>query len=348
MAGKSSNAGPATAVEVARVQTSRLAQSITAVGSLRSDESVIVRPEVAGRIAEIHFREGQPVVKGSTMVVFDASVQRAELEQAQANLTLSKSKLDRAIDLQKKGFISSQAREEAENSHRVSQAAYDLASARLTKLEIKAPFSGIVGLRLVSIGDYVKDGQDIVNLEGVDPLKVDFKVPELYLKQVAVGQALQINLDAFPNQYYEGRVFAINPLVDQGGRSIVIRAVIRNGEARLRPGMFARVRLLLNDNRDSLLIPEQALIPQGDDKYVYRVIDNRVMRVKVDVGQRREGKAEILQGLSADDVIVTAGQTKIRDGAQVRIAELPSQAPRTAEQDKIGLPPPASAARGKT
>jgi len=314
------SAGNATVVEAATVKTSQLAQGITAVGSLRSDESVVIRPEVAGRIAEILFQEGKPVRKGAPMVRFDASIQQAELQQAAANLNLSKNKFDRAVDLQNKGFISSQAKDEADNNYKVAQASYDLALAKLSKLEIKAPFSGTVGLRLVSIGDYIRDGQDIANLESLDPLKVDFRVPEIFLKQVASGQALQVNLDAFPNQAFEGKVLAINPLLDANGRSIVIRAVIKNADARLRPGMFARVRLLTSDVQDAITIPEQALMPQGEEFYVFRVSEGRAMRIKVEIGQRREGVVEILRGVGKDDVIVTAGQLKIRDGAVVKIA----------------------------
>lgn len=313
--------GGGIAVEASLVKLVRMSQGLTAVGSLRSDESVTIRPEVSGRISEIGFREGQRVAKGATLIRFDTSVQRAELDQADANLGLSKSRLARSRDLFTKGFISTQARDEAESNFKIAQANYDLSQARLTKLEIKAPFSGIVGLRMVSIGDYVKDGQDIVNLEGVDPLKVDFRIPEIYLKQVAAGQALQITLDAFPNQTFQGNVFAINPLVDANGRSIVIRAVVKNVEARLRPGMFARVRLLFSDDRDSVAVPEQSLIPVGDDHYLFKVVDGRAQRNKVEIGQRRTGQVEILQGLAAGDVVVTAGQLKLRDGVQVKIAD---------------------------
>ena len=322
-AAKSGPGAPAggIAVEVTSVKPVRMAQGLTAVGSLRSDESVTIRPEVSGRISEIGFREGQRVSKGATLIRFDASVQRAELEQAEANLGLSKSRIERSRDLFTKGFISALARDEAESNFKVAQATYDLSQARLTKLEIKAPFSGIVGLRTVSIGDYVKDGQDIVNLEGIDPLKVDFRIPEIYLKQVAVGQSLQITLDAFPNQTFQGKVFAINPLVDTNGRSIVIRAVVKNTEARLRPGMFARVRLLFSEERDAVAVPEQSLIPVGDDQYLFKVVDGRAKRFKVDIGQRREGQVEVLAGLTAGDVVVTAGQLKLRDGVQVNVTE---------------------------
>ena len=306
-------------IEASKVKSVRMAQGLSAVGSLRSDESVTIRPEVSGRISEIGFREGQRVAKGATLIRFDTSVQAAELEQAEANLGLSKSRIERSRDLFAKGFISAQARDEAESNFKVAQATYDLSQARLTKLEIKAPFSGIVGLRMVSIGDYVKDGQDIVNLEEIDPLKVDFKIPEIYLKQVAVGQSLQITLDAFQNQTFQGKVFAINPLVDTNGRSIVIRAMVKNTEARLRPGMFARVRLLFSDERDSVAVPEQSLIPVGDEQYLFKVVDGRAQRFKVEIGQRRAGQVEILQGLTAGDVVVTAGQLKLRDGSQVTI-----------------------------
>lgn len=315
--------GPATAgivIEATQVKSVRMSQGLTAVGSLRSDESVTVRPEVSGRISEFGFREGQRVDKGATLIRFDTSVQRAELEQSEANLGLSKSRLERSRDLFTKGFISAQARDEAESNFKVAQATYDLSQARLTKLEIRAPFAGIVGLRMVSIGDYVKDGQDIVNLEGVDPLKVDFRIPEIYLKQVAVGQSLQITLDAFPNQTFLGKVFAINPLVDTNGRSIVIRALVKNAEARLRPGMFARVRLLFSEARDSVAVPEQSLIPVGDEQYLFKVVDGRAQRFKVEIGQRRDGQVEVLQGLAAGEVVVTAGQLKLRDGSQVKIA----------------------------
>ena len=322
-AAKNSAGGPApsaVAVEAVRVATAPMPQTITAVGSLRSDESITVRPEVAGRISAILFSEGQPVGKGATLVKLDPSVNEADVQQARANLKLAQSKFDRAVDLAKSNFISGQAKDEAENNLRVAEAALQLAEAKLAKTEIKAPFSGIIGLRVVSVGDYVKEGADIVNLESIDPLKVDFRVPEIYLKQVQVGQSLQIALDALPDRSYEGKVYAINPLVDAAGRSIVIRALVHNADTALRPGMFARVRLITREERDALVLPEQALVPQGDEQYVFRVVDGRAVRTRVDVGQRRDGRVEIVKGLTAGDAVVTAGQLKLRDGMQVSVA----------------------------
>ncbi len=315
------NAGPPpTTVEVAKVLRKALPQSITAVGSLRSDETVILRPEVSGRIAEILFQEGQAVTKGAPLVRLDSSVQRAELEQARATLALNKTKYDRAIDLQKTGFISSQSRDEADNNYKVARANTDVAEAKMAKLELKAPFSGLIGLRSASVGDYVREGQEIVNLEAVSTLKADFRVPENFLGQVKSGQSLQIILDAFPNQTFAGKISAINPQLDQAGRAILIRASVANPNAKLRPGMFARVRLLLSANADALVVPEQTLIPQGDEQYLFKVVDGRAARVKVEIGQRADTNVEIVRGLTANDVVITAGQLKVRDGGAVKIA----------------------------
>ena len=318
--GAAGGAPQAVAVEAIKVALIPMPQSITAVGSVRSDESVTLRPEVVGRIAEIRFKEGQQVTKGAVLVKLDDSVTGADAEQAQANLWLARSKSERAAELHQKGFVSAQAKDEAEGALRVAQATLQSALARLARLEIRAPFSGIIGLRQVSVGDYVKDGQDMVNLEAIDPLKVDFKIPETFLGQVQVGQSLQINLDAIPGKTYDGKVMAINPLVDAAGRSVVLRAVIRNTNSELRPGMFARVRLLTSVKADSMVVPEQALVPQGSDQFVFKVVDGRAQRVRVEIGQRRDGNVEILRGVAPDEMVVTAGQLKIRDGVAVRLA----------------------------
>ena len=307
-------------VEAVKVATASLPQTITAVGSLRSDESVVLRPEVAGRISAIAFQEGQRVAKGAMLVRLDTAVPQAEAQQARANMVLAKNKFDRAVDLAKSNYISGQARDEAENNLKVAEAALQLSEAKLAKMDLRAPFSGIIGLRSVSVGDYVKEGADLVNLESIDPLKVDFRVPEVYMRQVQVGQSLQVQLDALPGKTFEGKVFAVNPLIDAAGRAVVIRAMVRNPDTSLRPGMFARVRLITRDAQDALVLPEQALVPQGDQQFVYRIQDGKAVRTKVEVGQRRDAKVEILTGVAKDDLVVTAGQLKLRDGAPVTVA----------------------------
>jgi membrane fusion protein (multidrug efflux system) len=320
--GKGAPAG--VVVEASRVQVAQLPQALTAVGSLRSDETVMIRPEIAGRVSQINFREGERVARGQVLVKLDDSVQQADLAKARANLTLSKSKFERAADLMKKGFVSSQARDESENSFKVAQAEAELMEARISKTTLRAPFAGTIGLRQVSVGDYVKEGQDLVNLESLDPLKVDFRVPETALSRVRDGQTLQITLDALPDRAYDGRVFAINPLIDANGRAIVIRAQVPNKDGRLRPGMFARVRLFTSGTQETLLVPEEALFPVGDDKYVYKVVEGKAARQKIEIGARREGRVEVLSGLAPEDVVVTAGIIKLREGVAVQVANAPA------------------------
>jgi membrane fusion protein (multidrug efflux system) len=340
-AAAASKPGPApqgVVVEAAKVSLVKLPQAIAAVGSLRSDETVILRPEVAGRVSEILFKEGERVTKGQTLVKLDDSVQQADLDRAKANLTLSKTKHERSIDLRNKGFISSQALEEAENNWKVAQADSELMSARSGKTAIRAPFSGTIGLRQISVGDYVKEGQDLVNLESIDPLKVDFRVPELALSLLRDGQLLQITLDALPDKAYDGKVVAINPLIDANGRAVSIRAQVPNKDGKLRPGMFARVRLFTSGDKDTIVVPEESLFPLGDDKYVYKVVEGKAMRQKIDIGQRREGKVEVMAGLTPEDVVVTAGVIKLREGVPVTIANSAPPASPVGKSDGISKP----------
>jgi len=321
------SAPPGIIVEASKVAVVNLPQALGAVGSLRSDETVVIRPEIVGRISQILFKEGERVSRGDVLVKLDDSVQRADVERARANLVLARTKHERAIDLRNKGFLSSQALDESDNNLKVAQADAELMEARLSKTAIRAPFSGTVGLRLVSVGEYLKEGQDIVNLESLDPLKVDFRVPELALSQVRDGQTLQLTLDALPDRVYDGRVYAINPLIDANGRAIVIRAQVPNKDGKLRPGMFARVRLFTSGSRDTMVVPEESLFPVGDDKYVYKVVDGKAWRQKVEIGARREGRVEIVAGLAPADVVVTAGVIKLREGAAVQVANAPSPPP---------------------
>ncbi len=317
--GQAGAGGPVN-IESRKVEIAQIPQVIAAVGSLRSDESVTLRPEVAGRIVAIRFSEGQRVEKGTTLVQLDAAVNQAEVQQARTNFELAKSKYARAVDLAQRNFISGQARDEAKSAYELAQASLALVEARFSKTEIKAPFSGMIGLRVVSIGDYVKEGADLVNLEAIDPIKVDFRVPENFLRDVKVGQSMQVTLDAVPGKTYEGRVIALNPLLDAAGRSVVVRAQINNRDTTLRPGMFARISLVTQSRRDALVVPEEALVPQGTDNFVFRVLDGKATRAKVETGQRRDGKVEILSGIEKDDTIVTAGQARLRDGTPVSVA----------------------------
>jgi membrane fusion protein (multidrug efflux system) len=173
---------------------------------------------------------------------------------------------------------------------------------------------------VVSIGDYVKEGTDLVNLESIDPIKVDLRVPETFLRDVQVGQPITVTLDAMPGKTYNGRIIALNPLLDAAGRSLVVRAQVGNQDTTLRPGMFARITLITRTKREALVVAEEALVPQGSEQFLFRVVDGKAARVKVETGLRRDGKVEIVTGINKDDVVVTAGQSRLRDGTPVTLA----------------------------
>jgi membrane fusion protein (multidrug efflux system) len=306
-------------VETVVVAAETVADDVTAVGTLRSNESVILRPEIAGRIAVIRFREGAPVKRGEVLVELDAAIQQAELQQAKANLALAKANFGRTEDLFARKFLSQNARDEAASQLEVARANMALAEARYEHTRIRAPFAAIAGIRNVSVGDYVKEGEDLVNLEDIGTLKVDFRLPESYLARVRAGQTVEVTSDANPGQHFEARVGAIDPLVDAQGRSVVMRAMLPNDGLRLRPGMFARVRLILQQRADAAVVPEEALVPApGNVQFVYRVVDGKAQRVDVTTGARHGTRVEVVSGVQSGDVVVTAGQLKLRDGAPVQ------------------------------
>jgi membrane fusion protein (multidrug efflux system) len=307
------------AVEVAAVKTARLQDDATAIGTLRSNEAVVVRPEISGRINQINFVEGRPVQKGQLLIALDASVNAAEVLQAKANLALAETNYRRTTELEREKFVSSNAKDQALNGLRVAQATLALAEARLAKTEIRAPFAGVIGIRQVSVGDYVKEGQDLVTLEDISSLKVDFRLPELLLTDLKRGQTVEVASDAIPGRTYAATLEAIDPLIDQNGRAVILRARLKNTDGQLRPGMFVRTRVILAERPRALTVPEEALIPVGADQYVFRVAADKATRVKVKTGLRRDARVEIIEGLQAGDLVVTAGQLKLRDGATVRI-----------------------------
>jgi membrane fusion protein (multidrug efflux system) len=181
-----------------------------------------------------------------------------------------------------------------------------------------APFDGVVGLRKVSIGALLVPGQEIVNLEQINPLKVDFKVPEMLLAAVRVGQTIRLRLDAMGSRAVEGTVYAIDPLLETGGRAIVLRARIPNAEGALRPGLFARVVLTIEEKHDAIFVPEQSVLPGSDgSKSVFKAVDGKAAMTRVELGERIKGEVEVVDGLKPGDVVVTAGLPKLRPGVSV-------------------------------
>lgn len=321
-------AGIAVPVQAEPVTISRLAEEVLAIGTLRSNETVLVRPEVAGRVVSFGFEEGSVVRKGDVLVVLDDSVPRAELSRAEAELALARANAQRAEELYARGAGSAAARDQATAALRTAIAAVELSRARLAKYRLTAPFDGIVGLRRISPGAFVDVGAEIVNLESIDPIKLDFRVPEILLSRIAVGQSVSVSVDAFSGRSFTGRIVALDPALDPVGRSIAARAVLPNPEGLLKPGLFARVTLTLREEPEAILIPETAVVPFGGRTLVMTVIDGKAEPRPVRLGQRRDGKVQVLEGLAPGDVVVTAGQMKLQPGAAVAVLP-PSAAPRS-------------------
>lgn len=311
--------GMKTPVEAVEVTIRPLEASVSTVGSLRAAEAVMLRPEIAGRIERIHVADGQPVEAGEALFSLDAALINAEVNEASANLDRSRRAHTRARELSGRKLISNADFDSAEADLAVDEARLASARARLEKTIIRAPFSGAVGLRQVSLGQYIGVGDDLVNVVKLNPMQVDFQLPEVRLTSLAPGVSVKVTVDAFPDRAFVGEIMAIDPQIDAAGRSVSVRALLDNKEVILRPGLFARVEVVLSANPAALMVPEQALWPMGDKHYVFRVEAEIAKLLEVELGQRLPGWAEIVSGLAAGDVVVTAGQMKLRDGAPVQV-----------------------------
>jgi membrane fusion protein (multidrug efflux system) len=309
----------AVAVEAERVAVDTVIEDIRAVGTLQPNEAVIVAPEIAGRIARIRFDEGDEVAAGDVLVELDATMLSAELAKARSDLVLAEANRERAATLAQQGIGALRARDEAVAAHNSAQANVTLAEARLEKTTITAPLSGVVGLRAVSAGAYVTAGARIVELADIDPIKVDFRVPELALSSLRPGQSIRVTVDALPGRTFDGTVYVIDPMVDASGRAVRLRARIDNPGRELFPGLFARVQIVVERRTAAILVPESAVFAEGAKRLLYRIVDGRAVLTELDLGQRRPGQVEVLNGLDPDDMVITAGHQQVRDGARVEI-----------------------------
>lgn len=326
-------AGRAPTVEVAKVETMDLVDDAQTVGSLRSRQGVMMRPEVSGRVTQINFRDGERVRKGQLLVQLDDQLPLAQIKQSQAELSIAQTNHKRNQELLAQKFISQRTVDESAAALEVAQAKLALSQATAERLKILAPFDGIAGIRSINVGDYLKDGTDMVNIEDIDTLYVDYRLPERFQSQVQKGQRAKVEIDALPGRYFSAQVIAVDPLIDASGRSIGVRASIDNRKLELRPGMFARVTAVFGERKNALVIPEEAIVPLGGRVYVIKAVEGAEpkslvsQRVEVKVGIRRPGRVEIMQGLSAQDTVVVAGQQRLqKDGLPLRVID-PNRSP---------------------
>ncbi len=465
-----SSAPRAAGVEVAKAERATLRDDAQSVGSLRSRQSVMMRPEVAGRVRELGFSDGATVRRGQMLVQLDDTLQRAEIKQAQAQVSIAQANFKRNQELVAQSFVAQRVLEESSANLQVAEAQLALACARQSRMAIIAPFDGTVGIRNVNLGDYVKDGADLINLEDISSMYVDFRLPERYQNKLRPRQTVELQLDSFPGRVFKATVEAIDPLLDVNGRSVGVRAVLPNtmGEALasgggrpggpggpggaapgaagaasaarpgvasgasmarpgppnrparaavvpaaatdarpvatrmpgdgvgcpgsadamsasmarpnasaasaptggrppaqslamggpgsgarpggaggagaraggspapLRPGMFARVTTVFAIKEAAIVVPEEAIVPQGGRQFVIKVVepapgavlataDTKLVsaRQEVKLGARQLGKVEITEGLAEGETVVVAGQQRLqRDGTSLRIVDL--------------------------
>jgi membrane fusion protein (multidrug efflux system) len=310
---------PAVAVEVAPVRVDAVTVEVGAVGSLRANEAAVIAAEIEGRVSELPLEEGGRVEAGRVLARLDAAILESELAQAEANLVLTQANFERADKLFRQSSGTERARDEALAALQSARASVALARTRLDKTVIRAPFPGILGLRAVSVGEFVTRGEELVTLQSIDPIKVDFRVSETQLGSIGVGQSIAITVDALPGRTFTGTIYAVDPQVDVNGRAIRLRARIPNQDGKLLPGLFARVVVTAAQRDGARVIPESAVVPQGQQRTVFKVVDGKAVRVPVTLGQRRPGEVEVLDGLREGDIVVTAGHQRLRDGVAVEI-----------------------------
>jgi membrane fusion protein, multidrug efflux system len=342
------------AVELGPVMAVRIEDDAQAVGSLRAAQTVVVRPEVSGRVVKLGFAEGHSVKRGQLLLQLDDTVQAAQLKQAQAQAAIARTNLQRSRELLAQNFVSSAAVDQNAAALEVAQAQVALAQAQLSRLRITAPFDGVAGIKLVSVGDYLKDGADVVTLEDRSRMWVDFRLPERYLKQVRVGLPVEVMVDAMPGDSFKAVVQALDSQVDANGRSLLVRASLASAP-QLKTGMFARARVVFAVRDKALVVPEEALLPQGGKQFLIKAVDAPAsgatpagkvsLRLEAKLGVRQAGKVEILQGLAEGDMVVTAGQGRLMrgDGLPLRVVELGKPRDKPANE---GAAKPAGPASG--
>jgi len=311
------NRGPLP-VEVAAARPAQLSDDINTIGTLLADESVDIAAETAGRVKEILFKDGQTVESGAILFKFDDDLIRAAYDEASSRLVLAEANFKRNETLRKSGNVAQSTFDAALTEFQLMRTAVKLAEVKLEKLIIRAPFPGTLGFRLVSVGAYVDAGSQLVHLDKIDRLKVSFAVPELDLVRLSVGQQVAVTADAVPGETFVATITAIDPTVDANGRALKVRADLDNSAGKLRPGLLIRVTVK-GQLRDTVTVPEAAIVPRGTETIVFVAEDNTVKEAKVRTGKRSDGTVEIVDGIAAGAKVVVAGNTRLSNGAAIQI-----------------------------
>ena len=319
--------------------------TIEAIGFIEPNQGVTLSTELAGTIDAITFESGKPVKAEQLLLSLDSTVERANLRASQAKLPAAKAKFERFQNLYKTSSISKEQLDEAEAAYRSLEADIESLKATITRREVRAPFSGVVGLRNVFLGQYLQPGTDIVRLEDTSVMRLRFTVPQTDISKIKLGQTIKINVDAYPQTQFDGHITAIEPAVNYQSGLIQVQADIPNNDGQLRSGMFARASIILPTVKDQIVIPQTAIsftlygqnvyvLKEGEetDKEGNKVNVLRAKQVVVKAGERRGNDVHVLSGIQAGDQIVLSGQVRLSNDTKVHVVEndalaVPAQTP---------------------
>jgi len=317
---------PAVAVSSIKAQEENLADELTAIGSITATKAVTIAPEVSGTVSSIHFDSGSAITAGGKIITLNDSAEQADLARYQAQLEITKLTLERSKKLSTQKVESKADFDQKKANLDQAQALVDQAKAIIAKKNITAPFSGVLGIRKVNLGDYLQAGTPVVTLTNDDELFINFNVAERYADKVKNGQTIYFTVDAMGAEEFEGVITSIDPQISQDIRNIQIQATAKNKDKKIQSGMFATIRIVLSEKRPTITVPETAVEYglYGSSVYVIDQTDPSNLTVKktfVKVGNPRQGRIPVLSGLNKDDLVVTAGQLKLNNGAAVMLSD---------------------------
>lgn len=311
-------------VDAVEVQPTRVQDKIFSTGSILANEEVELRSEVSGKITDIYLEEGKNVRKNQLLIKINDSELKAQLQRAEYRLELAEEQERRQQQLLKKGGISQEDYDATLNEVNVLKSEVQLIQAQIDKTEIRAPFEGKVGLKYVSDGSYISPTTRIASLQSINPVKLDFSVPERYVNRVKVGDKITFTVQGTDNNF-EGEIYAIEPKIESQTRTLQLRARSNNDEGLLVPGAFADLELILETIEDALMIPSISLVPEIQGQKVYLFSDGSVVEQRVKTGIRTADRVQILEGIQPGDTVLTTGLLQVRDGMPVQINELQEQ-----------------------
>src|SRR6266849_1670377 len=327
-------------VKIAAAIRDTVVDAIAATGQIEAVQSIELRPEVQGRITDILVREGEDVAAGTALFKVDDAELKAQVAQAEAERQMARQALERTKQLIAQNASSTADLEQAQAKSQSADANYDLLKTRLDRTLVRAPFAGVVGRRLVSIGTFVSNQTPLTSLQSVNPQHAAFQVPERYADQLRRGQLVSFQVAALPGRNFSGEVVFVDPVVELPGRTILIKARVPNPEHQLQAGMFIEARLATNIRPNAIVVPEDAILPVQGSTFVWMVKDGKADRRQVSLGVRTAGWAEILGGgIEAGDQVVVGGAERLFPNAPVmpQVVERRRGAP-TAESTAAAAP----------